>query len=127
MVERSCLLYRARVGQPVAQEINQVRLLLSRQSERNNVGIDQWNLIVTVRKITAPVIELDHLLQRELSTVVEIRCSQRDVAQHWRFEKTGARNIVIAAQWGGHDAVTWASWHHERKSRIIAHALPQHF
>src|ERR1051326_1220198 len=113
VVEGSRLIYCARIRQSIAQEINQVRLLLRAQPERDNVGIDQRNLVEAVREIAAAVVELDHLLQRELSAVVEVRCCERDVAQHGCLEEAVPRDVISATQRRSRKPVAGTSRHHE--------------
>src|SRR6185437_1562117 len=88
MVKRRCLIYRALISQGVAQEINQILLVLQGQAKDLDIRVhvlNFWNCI----EVAAAVVELNHLLQSQLTAVVEIRSSQSDVAQLWRLKEPG--------------------------------------
>ena len=93
MIERRCLLYRARIGQAVAQEINQVLLLLQGQAQDLDIGIHVLHLRDCV-EITAAVVELHDLFQGQLAAIVEIRSRQSHVAQLGRLEEAASGDVV---------------------------------
>src|SRR6266853_4614773 len=99
MVERRGLAHRAWIGQPIAQEINQVRLVLQRQTKNVNVGIHVLVLFAERIEVSAAIVELDHLFQSQLAAIVEIGSGESDVAQLRRFEKAATSDVVTAVQW----------------------------
>ena len=75
MVKRRRLGHNARIGQAVAQEVNEICFLLLSKPKRNNVGVDQRDLGETIGEVAATVIELHYLFQRQLSAVMEVGSS----------------------------------------------------
>ena len=59
------------VGQTVAQEGNEIRLLLRRQTKRTNA------IVIDVRRIevAAAIVEVNYFLECPEMTVVKIRCA----------------------------------------------------
>src|ERR1041385_2167440 len=105
MVKRRRLGHRAWVRQSIAQEVHQVSLFLHGEPQHLNIRIHVLNFSNRI-EVTATVVELNHLLKRQLAAVVEIRRGQRDVAQLRRLEEAATGNVIIAI--------------HRRRSNAIA-------
>src|SRR5438270_12794007 len=78
-------------------------------------------------EVAASVVELNHLFQRQLAAIVEIRSGQRDIAQLRRFKEAASRRFVATIQWRHGDAVSRTSRDHDCLARIVADALSQIF
>src|SRR5262249_15862731 len=69
VIEGGSLLLRPTVGEPVGQEVDQRGLLARGEVARlNPLGL------LRVREVTAPAVEVDHVTERRLRTVVEVGC-----------------------------------------------------
>src|SRR5438270_6093526 len=109
MVERSCLCDCPRVRQAVPQEINEVGFFLQSETKYLHVRIHELNFFNCVEVATA-VVELNHLLQRQLAAVMEVRGCQANIPKLRRFEESAACNVVIAVHRRGRDTISAASW-----------------
>src|SRR5581483_1968330 len=126
MVKWRRLVYHALVSKRIPQKINQIGFFLHGKAERHNVGIDQRNLVKAIWEVTATVVKLHYLFQRELPAIMEIRRSECDIAQHRCLKVSDSRNIVIAAEWRGRKAVTnnavaGPGWNRNHQSRRVAY------
>ena len=126
MVKRRCLIYRALISQGVAQEINQILLVLQGQAKDLDIRVhvlNFWNCI----EVAAAVVELNHLLQCQLAAIVEIRSSQSDVAQLRRLEETGPGDIVSAVHGRRRKAITTPAGNYDGFKAALADFLAQVF
>src|SRR5262249_55197574 len=81
VIEGCSVLLRPAVGEGVGQEVDQRGLLARGEVARlNPLGL------LRVREVTAPAVEVDHVTERRLPTVVEVGCGELDVAQRRGLE-----------------------------------------
>src|SRR5579864_1499073 len=125
VIKWRCLAYGARIGQCIAQEINQVCLVLKRQSQVVDVGIHVLMFFTKGVEVAASVVELNYLFQRQLAAIVEVRSGQRHVAQLRRFKEAASRRFVAAIQRSHGNAVSRTSRDHDCLRGIVANALSQ--
>src|SRR4051794_29001286 len=113
MVEWRRLPDRALIRKTIAEEVHEIGFLLHGQSERGDIRINQRNLIESIREVAAAVIELHHLLQRELSAVVEVRSRECDITQRRHLEVAFTRNVIKAIQGRRGNELAGTSGNHE--------------
>src|SRR5262249_15171947 len=81
MVKGGLLVLDAAIRQPVCEEVDQVRLVRGAEPEFLNTFGLLW-----VGKVPTAVVEINHVSQRVLATVVKVRCGQLHVAETRRLE-----------------------------------------
>ena len=81
MVKGRLLVRGAAIRQPICEEVDQVRLVRGTEPEwLNTLGL-LW-----VGEVPTAVVEIDHVSQRGLATVMKVRCGQVHVAETRRLE-----------------------------------------